>query len=729
MDRFEPKLSWSSSKDNLIDNFYRPVLKNAILYQRKAGYFSSTSFIDITREIIELIERKGRIQLITSPNFSSHDKQILEKSISEREKIVSELFMADLHDDPDGIKQNFAKLMAYMLVNEIEGHPQLEIKIALTDDGKGIFHEKLGIIHYQDNYVISFSGSVNETVSGWTKNIENFKVFCSWNDNTNKQAVEDDKKSFNNLWYGDEPNVRIYDLPTAIKAHLLKISPKSDVEFQETLDKVRKSIEYKAKPNVNSKEILRDYQLEARENWVTNDYRGLLAMATGTGKTFTALGCISEFQRSEKRTMTIIACPQTHLVDQWKRETIEYNVQTPEKNQISLEREIVCYGENKNWRNRFEIIMNDFNEQLFNGKYIIQHVVVFVTHKTLNSDDFKKFILRVSNAKKLLVVDEVHNIGSELSTPALLDEYDGRLGLSATPTRHYDAEGTRVLMNYFGKIVFELSLKEAIEKEYLCNYDYHPFYAELNSDEMDVYEALTRKIAEKYERRKSGMIKIVDDNHEEEIQRANLIANAQNKLNVLKNIIKSISTVKQTLVYCTSNPSPGMPFGEPTQLDKVKQILTTKNIVSTSVTFKNPTKDRAVILEKLAQGHYDCITAVRCLDEGVDIPSVETAIIMASSGNPKQYIQRRGRVLRQSKKTGKTKAIIYDILLKPPILDFDLTISLMERKLVAKELLRHKEFASIALNRESAIEKIKDVADRYRIDFDLLDYDYIENMG
>ena len=158
-------------------------------------------------------------------------------------------------------------------------------------------------------------------------------------------------------------------------------------------------------------------------------------------------------------------------------------------------------------------------------------------------------------------------------------------------------------------------------------------------------------------------------------------------------------------------------------------IFIKKNdIVSTSVTFRNPTKDRSMILDKLAVGHYDCITAVRCLDEGVDIPSVETAIIMASSGNPKQYIQRRGRVLRQSKKTGKTKAIIHDILVKPPLPDEDSDISKRERKLVAKELLRHKEFASIALNRQDAIETIKEVSKKYKIDFESLDEEYIQDF-
>ena len=173
---------------------------------------------------------------------------------------------------------------------------------------------------------------------------------------------------------------------------------------------------------------------------------------------------------------------------------------------------------------------------------------------------------------------------------------------------------------------------------------------------------LTKKIAAKYSMKKRDEKQEQEYSYNAEIQRADLVANAQNKLLVLEKIINSIFNIKQTLIYCTSNPSPIASLSNTTQLNDVKKILNDNQRVSTSITFENPTKDRRMILEKLSQGHYDCITAIKCLDEGVDIPSVETAIIMASSGNPKQYIQRRGRVLRQNKKTGKTKAIIYDIL-------------------------------------------------------------------
>ena len=180
--KFEPKLTWNSSRDDVIEEFYKPALSNCVLYQRLAGYFSSTTFANVANEILNFIESNGRIQLITSPKLSESDKELFEKSVLEKEKILSTIFLSDLKDDPKNIKIEFAKLMAYMLTNEINGSPQLEIKIAIPSTGPGIYHQKIGIFKYKNNEKITFSGSINETGTGWRENIENFTVFRSWGD-------------------------------------------------------------------------------------------------------------------------------------------------------------------------------------------------------------------------------------------------------------------------------------------------------------------------------------------------------------------------------------------------------------------------------------------------------------------------------------------------------------------------------------------------------------------
>ncbi len=728
---FEPKLSWSSSRDsNITEDFYRPALENAILYQRKAGYFSSTSFAGIANEIINMINRNGRIQLITSPQLSIYDKSILEKSVENREKMFSEIFLDDLTNDPDGIKQHFAKLMAYMLTNMIDGKPQLEIKIALTNDGRGIFHEKTGLIELTDGRKIGFQGSVNETSSAWNNiNTENFVVFCSWRDDTNKQGIIDIKNDFEDIWNGKATHVRIFDLPQAIKKHLLQISPKSTIEYQNTFKKIHELLnpEKKEEDKKVEEKGLRNYQKEAIDNWMKNDSRGIFSMATGTGKTYNAFGCISKILKKHRKLVTIIACPQTHLLEQWKKELVEFNRIMPDDVKVNVDRQIVCYAETR-WRPKLDEIMYEFNKKTFSGENLITNFIIFVTHATLNSNDFKEYIDKITNSKILLIVDEVHNIGSELSLNALLDKYDYRLGLSATPLRHYDKEGSDALLKYFERIVYDYPLWKAVKEKRLCGYEYHPRFAELTIDEMVRYNDLTRKIAARMQNKN---LKTYEDDFGKDpaYLRANLIANAEKKLEKLREIlIEKNWSLKQTLIYCTSHPSPNLPKGSPTQLDNVHELISNHHFTVKSVTYHDPTKDRGEILNNLAIGHYDCITAVQCLDEGTDIPSIETAIIMASSGNPKQYIQRRGRVLRQSEKTGKTKAVIYDILVKPPRND-DESIQERERKLLEKELFRYNEFASIAINKIKAMEMIKEVADYYGISLPKFDSESINDSS
>jgi superfamily II DNA or RNA helicase len=735
MSKIVPKLTWSSSKEDLVEKFYRPALTDAVLYQRKAGYFSSSAFAEISKEIIDLIKKGGRMQLITSPNLSTFDKSALEKSVTDsvedREKMFSDLFFEDLVNDPSGTKQHFAKLMAYMLTNQIDGKPQLEIKIALTNDGQGIFHEKSGIIHHSDGGMISFTGSINETMSGWSKNTENFVAFFSWIDNKEKEQAREVEQEFNDIWNQNNSNVQLFDLPDAVNTHLLKISPKSTREYQDTFKEVCDIIDGKNKSEEKSddgqskEKGLRQYQKDAINAWMENDSRGIFSMATGTGKTFTAFGCINKLQTSKDRLITIIACPMTHLVEQWKTQLKNYNKNVQDDLKIVSDQNIVIYGEKK-WRGKLDDLVDEFNRKLMGSKqYTMKNILVFVTHETANNSEFIEKIMSFKDTKLFLIVDEVHNVGTVAKQRSLRDEYDYRLGLSATPKRHYDEEGTVRIFDYFHDEVFTYNLRQAIKEKHLCEYYYWPIYVELTNEEMSKYDELTKKIAAKLGAKKYLTTSDDDDRNDPSNKRADLIANAENKMKILENLCDEKQwKLNQTLIYCTSNQHPLHPTKD-TQLEKVNELLSDHHVTIKSVTYRDPTKSRINILDNLATGHYNCLTAVKCLDEGMDIPSIETAIMMASSGNPKQYVQRRGRVLRPSPKTRKKWAVIYDILVKPPL---DSSKDTRERKLVAKELLRHKEFASTAKNEQKAIDIIKDIAEEYDIDLKKLSYDYIQNL-
>ena len=214
---FDPKMNWNSRRDDIVEDFFKPALANSVLYQRMSGYFSSTSFVYVANEILEFIDRNSRIQLVTSPNLSHIDKDMIERSMEDPEKLLSEIFFNDLKNDPDNLKINCAKLMGYMLSKKIDGIPQLEIKIAMEE----LYHEKTGIMHLIDGGKISFTGSNNETGRGWAENVESFKVFCSWKDDTNNRAIVHDQRYFNDLWNNNEEGVKVVDLPYAVEQHIL----------------------------------------------------------------------------------------------------------------------------------------------------------------------------------------------------------------------------------------------------------------------------------------------------------------------------------------------------------------------------------------------------------------------------------------------------------------------------------------------------------------------------
>ena len=733
---FNPKLSWNSSKDDIVNSFYRPALTNCRLYQRLSGYFSSTTFSAIATEILDFIQSGGRIEIITSPKLASKDKDLLEQSVTKNMEVLEMGFLEELRSDPDGLKLEFFKLVGYMLSNTIDSKPQLEVKIAIPKCGGGIFHQKIGIIHYHNGKKIAFAGSVNETWKGWSENVENLTVFRSWAlDDTNNQGIMDNQRNFNDLWNNNNEKIEVLDLPSAVKQKLLEISPKSEEELSSTIEKIRKAISEGKNPQplTSSKPMmmLKDHQRNALETWFENKCKGLLEMATGSGKTFVAFGCINRLQNENQRTLTVIACPQKHLVEQWKNASSYWNNGVAKSDKIILDFQITCNSDYSMWRQDLESKIQDLGTpQLGSDAYIQNHLIIFTTHDTLEMPDLLSKILDVPNIKKILVIDEVHNLTEAKSQKIFHDEFDFRLGLSATPKRHMDDKGSRALLDYFCGIVYTLTIGDAIKRNILCPYYYFPFYVELTFDETKVYNRLTRLIAQIEQKKKKGTYDPNSDNSNPYIRRSDLVANANNKDGVLEEILekKFNNMLDHTLIYCTNNPSP-LQNGEQKQIQRVQQILYEKGIESKSVTWEDKTKKRLEILDDLKINHLDCVTAIKCLDEGVDIPDVHTGIFMASSGNPKQFIQRRGRILRKSDATGKKFATIYDILVVPKMVETEyLEYSLSQRKLAARELLRHKEFAAIALNRNGAFEAIRRIAESFQIDLADLDDDYIRNM-
>ena len=707
----ELKISYDSDETDILNAFYRPVLQESILYQRMAGYFSSSTFGLVVSEIVDFIEKGGKIKLVTGVELAENDKSVIEEYVNGQTAKFDDHLVKEI-DAADMLLADCSALMGWMLVKEIDGESQLEIKIAIPEEnttvGSRLYHQKVGVFFDSDGDVVSFEGSVNETGKAWMDNIESFKPSISWGDESDRRRVEDDKRRFEKFWTNTAKRTRVVDLPLAVKDKLLKVRPRSTADFQTVLNRVRISIDKQDRSQPNrptnggGQLILRDYQTDAIRKWSDNNFRGVLEMATGTGKTFVALGCISHLVPHTGRLIVVIACPYTHLVTQWRDSFEKYNSGIAASWRNTDFEVQICNSNNPNWKKDLKKQIRDFNRTDVSGKYFLDKIVIFTTHDTMTSEPFLHLMGSISGPT-FLVADEVHALGAKSAFQNLLKhKYQYRLGLSATPNRYFDDEGTKSLMEYFGGIVTKFPIDRAIGEKILSPYRYVPHIVNLNDEEMVQYKILTHKIAKKL----SGKSNSKDEDEEKELsnfiegERASIIAAAEEKYMAFEKILNQLGSLSQCLIYCHEK-----------QLQRVKDILFRRGVVCHQITYREPTDKRNSILSQLAQDTYDAVVAVRCLDEGVDVPSVKTGIILASTGNPRQYIQRRGRLLRKA--AGKTEALIHDILVAP----YSTTVARpsypFEKKIVQRELKRYSDFARLANNKDEAEKLISDVRDAY----------------
>jgi superfamily II DNA or RNA helicase len=556
----------------------------------------------------------------------------------------------------------------------------------------GIFHQKVGVLSDSNGDMVSFSGSVNETASGWLSNIEEFKVFRSW-DSTENSYVDEDLAKFWRFWNNEANRVVVIKIPDAVEKRLIQVAPSAieSIDLERWYKKPAKRI------------VLGAYQNEAIQCWIANEARGIFEMATGTGKTFTALGCLEHAAKNVERLFTVIVCPYQHLVQQWKREIDRY--------QIKYERLIVADSSSGNWKKELTDALLDMSMGYRSA------VIVIATNATFCLDSFQQIVRKHKNGTPmLLIADEVHSLGAINSRRALWDGAELRLGLSATPSRWFDVSGTQELMSYFHGIVYQFTLEDAINninpltgETYLVPYRYNPHFVSLTPEELTEYIQKSQAImklmfgAKNYEEREKYFERLL-------FQRANIVKNAEAKYDVLREIFNSyLRSPQWTIVYCS-----------PQQIERIVGLLNRQKIVSHRFTMEEGTSprdeyggrsERDYLLEKFAQGKYQVLVAMKCLDEGVDIPPARNTVLMASSGNPREYIQRIGRVIRRC--PGKREAQVYDIVVTPSYSNLPEEWRAIELRMFRKELSRCEEIAQIAINNSEALKLISDVKARF----------------
>lgn len=697
--------------DKIVQEFYIPLLSRAKSYDRAVGFFSSSVLIELSRGLINLVNNGGKMRLITSPRLQEQDIQAI-KDGYDRRKIIDEAIMREWKEPKNHIEEERLNFLSHLIES---GH--LDIKIAFKKP-YGLYHEKIGILTDEDGNSVAFTGSLNESEQAINLNFESIDAYTSWDeeDRTNTKI-----QYFNETWENLTSCLEVIDFPAVAIEKLQtykKESYNKNIDAEEK--KLTKSFNntYSNDNNVienltndNAPRIpfnrLRDYQEQAIAKWREENYRGIFDMATGTGKTYTGLGAVVDLYNYCKSDLAvIICCPFIHLVEQWVEDLIKFNIQP-----------IVGYGSSsqKNWKEKLQKAIQYHNYKI-NGKEFF----CFITTNATFYSEFVQNELKKLNNKSLLLVDEAHYFGAEFIRQNLPQNFEYRLALSATIDRHGDEEGTKVLYEYFGEKCIEYTLEMAIEADMLTKYYYYPIIINLTPEELSSYKELTKKIAK--------FIVGSDKKHIPEaakpflLKRAKLIAGAENKLSALKKVIEPYKNKKHLLVYCgaTTLDSQSADNDSLKQIQVVCKMLGNDlNMKVAKFTAEEDMKQRQNIKNLFSKGDMlQVLVAIKCLDEGFNIPEIRTAFILASTTNPKEYIQRRGRVLRLAE--GKKYAEIYDFITLPRPIDetYNLTTSEQqyEQGLVKREFERMKEFNRMAINNvENNKNLIWELIDSYKL--------------
>ncbi len=709
------KSEYRSLKNNIARDFYIPVLQLAVMYKRAVGFFSSTALSEISNGITGLIKNGGHIQLIASPYLTDEDIKAIRAGYGLRHRVIERALLSTLQDPKDKFEEERLNLLASLIA---EG--RLDIKIAFTEKNSlmGMYHEKMGLMYDSQGNVVAFSGSMNESSTAMLLNYESIDVYSSWGKDLDRVSAKE--KAFEAIWDNREPNVQTIDFPNVNQRILEKYKkPQVDLQIDDKQFRVEdKQLEANSLntttfgPMIPNNITLHDYQIEAINTWEHKGYRGIFDMATGTGKTLTGLGAVVRLSDHVNHVLAVvIVCPYQHLVEQWVDDILKFNISP-----------IIGYSSSsqRDWKQRLSSAVRDHKLLVKSRQFFC-----FICTNATFASDFVQSQIGKLKGDALLVVDEAHNFGATRLSSLLSDKFNFRLALSATLARHRDEEGTEKLKHYFGPKCIEYPLERAIEEHKLTPYKYYPILVYLNESELEMYNFLSQEIGKCIIVDSNGRKKLSEKGERLALKRARLVAAAKSKLNKLAELIQPYSEQRHILVYCGAASLlsedyvyTGTDEEDLRQIDAVTQLLGNDlNMKVSQFTSKENIEEREILKREFHQGdNLQALIAIKCLDEGVNIPEIKVAFILASTTNPKEYIQRRGRVLRLA--DGKNYAEIYDFITLPHPLDQVSSLTIEEAKkdlsLVKNELERALEFARIAMNAMEAdivIQQIKDTYD------------------
>jgi len=710
----EIKKEYRNLHGNIVKDFFNPLLGESVLYKRSVGFFSSTALTCFSVGLCKFLQNGGKIQLVASPKLSDEDIKAMQEGYEKR-KIIEDSLLRELHEPNNFLQNDRLNMLANLIAEE-----RMDIKIAFTESG--MYHEKLGVIEDAEKNYVAFSGSLNESENAFKNNYETIDVYCSWNDSENRAFSK--KQAFENIWTGNDETLKLFDFPKLkdeIVGKYKKSEPKFDMDEKEVLYMIPEPKNIEVHDSCKTQNVptmpdwlnLHDYQKESIDKWAGQNYRGIFDMATGTGKTLTGLSAMTRLfhDKFPEKLFAIIVCPYQHLVEQWVEDIVNFNIKP-----------IIGYSASpqKDWKDRLRDSVIDIGLKSLKKDFFC----FICTNATFSSKYVQGHLSRI-RVPKILIIDEAHNFGAPYLSKWLLDSYEYRIGLSATIKRHGDEEGTEKLFDFFGEKCIEYDIERAIKEKKLTPYNYHPVLVYLDDDELSEYKRLSKEIKNNQIVDKQGRHKLTKYGEILVMERARIIAGASSKIPALKEKILPYKNDSHILVYCGATTI--LPQDEDStsvQENEERQIVAISRMLGNELGIKNHhftsnenVKERNELKERFSNGDLQALVAIKCLDEGVNIPKIKTAFILASTTNPKEYIQRRGRVLRLS--DGKDFAEIYDFITLPYPLENVSSMTEYQvnevKSLVKRELLRAEEFARISMNWVEAESVLNEIRETYQI--------------
>lgn len=653
------KTEYRSLKEDPVIDFYRPCLLNANSYNRAVSFFRSTVYNVMGIPVVEFAKQGGYTRIICSPELSEEDIDSIALGYARKSEILKNSLIQQIEELLASEKTLFNTRILATLISV----GALDIKVAIRADKKGLYHEKIGIFSDSVGNFVSFKGSANETWAGWHRqgNFESIEVFCSWRGGLEADRVEKHKTHFDALWTENDPDIEVFSFPRAALTHLEKAKFKN-------LDAVgKKDVLTLAKHRSPL-----PHQDAAVNEWLSRGGRGIFKHATGSGKTYTALMAIRQHIKYGNPALVVV--PSKLLLDQWSSEIKE------ELPQAAL---LIAGGAHAKWRIPHRLSGMTCPDVTHGGR------IVLSTMQTASTEKFRKNVTDGNHL--LLVADEVHQVGSTQHSKIMEINAGYRLGLSATPVRYGDPDGTKKIFDYFNGITPPpITLPDAIKAGRLVSYEYYPHTLNLSKEEADEWRNYTERIIREITIHKSDDINMQPLSEKAKmllIQRSRIAKKAEGKVRLVSSILKKHFERGQSwLVYCEDT-------------DQLKQVLSAlRQEGMNPIEYHSSMEGDRTATMSWFHSFGGILVSIRCLDEGVDIPNVSHALILASSQNPRQFIQRRGRVLRRA--PGKRLATVHDAIVVPVNSESEPE----QTSLLRSELLRAIEFADHAINKGAGAE-------------------------